>query len=339
MLVQMARKTEAASGAAARLLTVDATRAGQRLDNFLLGQLKGVPRTYIYRVVRRGEVRVNSGRSRPDYRLQEGDRVRIPPVRTAATRVLGDLAGGRAAERFGWLEKRVLHEDEALLILDKPAGIPVHGGSGTPVGVIEALRALRPQSPFLELAHRLDRDTSGVLILAKSRDALGKLHGQLRTGGMDKRYLALVQGRLRARHRRVSAALERRHGPGERSVRVAGEEGREAESVFHTLRLLPGTTLMEIQLLTGRTHQARVHAAHLGHPLAGDDKYGEREFNRRMRVSGLKRMFLHAASVSFLHPTHGRKVRAEAPLADDLESLLTRLSAPAAALRQSGGHS
>jgi 23S rRNA pseudouridine955/2504/2580 synthase len=324
----MGPKPEAGAGPAARLLTIDSGHAGQRLDNFLLGQLKGVPRTYIYRVVRRGEVRVNSGRSRPDYRLCEGDRVRIPPVRMGATRIPAELADNRVGERYGWLEARVLHEDEALLVIDKPAGIPVHGGSGAPVGVIEALRALRPQAPFLELAHRLDRDTSGCLMLAKSRAALGALHRDLRRGAADKRYLALVEGRLRAEHRRVSAALDRPGGRGSRAVRVDEEGGREAESVFHTVRHFPGATLVEIQLLTGRTHQARVHAAHLGHPIAGDEKYGEREFNRRLRAQGLKRLFLHAARLMLPHPVHGRPLRLESPLPPDLEAVLERLAGP-----------
>lgn len=297
---------------------VDESRAGQRLDNYLIRTLKGVPKSRIYRLLRKGEVRVNRGRVGPDYRLQAGDLVRLPPVRLAAA---PKTAEGRD---FSWLEERVLHEDEHLLAVDKPAGLAAHGGSGVSVGLIEALRAQRPYASMLELVHRLDRDTSGCLLVAKSRPALVGLHRMLRAGEVHKRYLALVQGRWRGGARRIGAALER----GAR-VRVA-EEGKEAESVFHPRRACGDATLVEIELLTGRTHQARVHAAHAGHPIAGDAKYGDFAFNRALRDLGLRRLFLHAWRLEFKHPVTGGKMRLEAPLPADLASLLERLRHDAA---------
>lgn len=311
-----------ASGApsAVRHVEIDDTRAGQRLDNFLLATLRGVPKSRIYRLVRKGEVRVNRGRTQPDYRLQVGDLVRIPPVRQAPAPETAP------AERFGWLEDRVLFEDQYLLALDKPAGLAVHAGSGIAFGLIEALRALRPHTPMLELVHRLDRDTSGCLLIAKSRQALTGLHTALRGGHVAKQYLALVQGLLRD-SRTVTAALEKRERGGERMVE-AGDEGREATTRIHPRTRYPdaGATLVEIDLLTGRTHQARVHAAHIGHPIAGDDKYGDREFNRELRRAGLKRLFLHAWRIKFRHPVTSRNLSLEAELPADLSSVLERLA-------------
>lgn len=303
-----------------RHVEIDATRSGQRLDNFLLATLKGVPKSRIYRLVRKGEVRVNKGRSKPDYRLQAGDIVRLPPVRMAPA------AEQVPPERFAWLADRILYEDEHLLVVDKPAGLAVHAGSGVAFGLIEGLRALRPDAPMLELAHRLDRDTSGCLLVAKSRPALLALHQALKTGGIAKRYLALVRGLWRGRQRTVSAALERHERGGERMVE-AGTEGKMATSVFHprTRYSDVGATLVEIELLTGRTHQARVHAAHVGHPVAGDDKYGDREFNRELRSSGLKRLFLHAWRLNLKHPITNSKIEFEAPLAPELAAILERL--------------
>lgn len=302
-----------------RFLEIDETRAGQRLDNFLLGQLKGVPRSHVYRLLRRGEVRVNGRRAKPDQRLEAGDRVRLPPVRTAPA------APRSAGAGFDWLNDRVLYEDNELLVLDKPAGFAVHGGSGVTVGLIEALRASRPGSPMIELAHRLDRDTSGCLLLAKDRRVLLALHRMFREGQIEKRYLALIRGRWRGGPREVSAALER--GPkrgGERRVEVR-LGGREAASRFIPRGHYGPATLVEILLHTGRTHQARVHAAYLGHPIAGDDKYGERDFNREMRSLGLHRLFLHAASLRFAHPSGQARIAVEAPLPPELAHLLKRL--------------
>jgi len=306
-------------------VTVDAGHAGQRLDNFLLTALKGVPRTHVYRLLRKGEVRVNKGRAKPDYRLKEGDVVRLPPVRRAESN--GDHLATQAAKsgKLDWLLERVLYEDEHLLVLDKPAGLAVHGGSGVTVGLIEALRALRPQSPFLELAHRLDRDTSGCLLIAKSRTALVQLHDLLREGGVDKRYLALVTGPWQGGTRHVDAALETsRPQSGERRVEV-GDDGKESASDITPREKFSEAAFVEVRLLTGRMHQARVHAAHIGHPIAGDDKYGMREFNQRMKQHGLTRLFLHAARLEFRHPVNGRKMRIEAPLPVELERVLVNL--------------
>lgn len=302
-----------------RFLQIDESRAGQRLDNFLLGHLKGVPRSHVYRLLRRGEVRVNGGRAKPEYRLEAGDRIRVPPVRTAAAPSPVSAAG------FEWLNDRILYEDDELLVLDKPAGLAVHGGSNVPVGLIEAVRLLRPHHTLIELAHRLDRDTSGCLILAKDRSVLLALHRMFRAGGVEKRYLALVRGRWRGGPREVRAALER--GPergGERRVEVRAE-GKEAASRFSPRGHFGPATLVEIRLYTGRTHQARVHAAHIGHPIAGDDKYGDRDFNREMRQLGLRRLFLHAASLRFAHPSGRGRIAVEAALPPELSRLLNGL--------------
>jgi 23S rRNA pseudouridine955/2504/2580 synthase len=308
-------------------VTVDAGHAGQRLDNFLLTTLKGVPRTHVYRLLRKGEVRVNKGRAKPDYRLAEGDVVRLPPVRRGESGGRQLAAQAAASGRLDWLLERVLFEDESLLVLDKPAGLAVHGGSGVSVGLIEALRELRPHTPFLELAHRLDRDTSGCLLIAKSRAALVQLHDLLREGGLDKRYLALVAGPWHGGIRHVDAALEKnRPQSGERRMEV-GEDGKESASDFTPREKFAESALVEVRLLTGRMHQARVHAAHIGHPIAGDDKYGERDFNQRMKRLGLTRLFLHAARLEFRHPQSGRKMSIKAPLPVELERVLEKLRA------------
>jgi 23S rRNA pseudouridine955/2504/2580 synthase len=308
-------------------VTVDAGHAGQRLDNFLLTTLKGVPRTHVYRLLRKGEVRVNKGRAKPDYRLAVGDVVRLPPVRRGESGGRQLAAQAAASGRLDWLLERVLFEDESLLVLDKPAGLAVHGGSGVSVGLIEALRELRPHTPFLELAHRLDRDTSGCLLIAKSRAALVQLHDLLREGGLDKRYLALVAGPWHGGIRHVDAALEKnRPQSGERRMEV-GEDGKESASDFTPREKFAESALVEVRLLTGRMHQARVHAAHIGHPIAGDDKYGERDFNQRMKRLGLTRLFLHAARLEFRHPQSGRKMSIKAPLPVELERVLEKLRA------------
>lgn len=315
------KTTDAAERHGVRYVDVDASREGQRLDNFLLGQLKGIPKSHIYRVLRRGEVRVNSGRAAPDYRLRAGDRVRIPPLRRR-------IPAPPRAEGFEWLHARVLHEDDDLLVLDKPAGLPVHGGSGIAVGLIEALRNLRPELTGLELVHRLDRGTSGCLLIAKRRPALLALHAALRAGKVEKRYLALVKGRWRGGTRRISAPLarERKRG-GERLVDVDAA-GRAAESGFTPKGYYGPATLMQISLYTGRMHQARVHAAYAGHPIAGDEKYGDRDCNREFRGLGLRRLFLHAAQVRFVHPASGARIEVSAPLPAELRNLLERLREP-----------
>ncbi len=310
------------TASAVRYLEIDDTRAGQRLDNFLLATLKGVPKSHVYRLLRKGEVRVNKGRAKPEYRLQTGDVVRLPPVRTSAK-----PAGERPAAAPRWLDESILYEDDHLLVLNKPAGLAVHAGSGVQSGIIEALRAARPDAPMLELAHRLDRGTSGCLLVAKSRAALTALHRMLREGEIRKHYLALVKGRWQGGPRQITEALARTAS----RVRTPPEddegEGKAAASWFRPVKGYGPGTLMEIELLTGRTHQARVHAAHVGHPIAGDDKYGDWEFNRALRPAGLKRIFLHAARLELRHPVTGSKLEFKAPLPPDLNTVLDRLSA------------
>lgn len=299
--------------------TVDEAAAGQRIDNFLMKTLKGVPKSHVHRIVRSGEVRVNSGRVENSYKLAPGDRVRIPPVRTAAPAVAVPPA---ATAR---LAGHVLFEDDALLVLDKPAGLAVHGGSGISRGVIEQLRFERPQAKFLELVHRLDRETSGVLLLAKKRAALVQLHADIRGNRIDKRYLVLVQGDWQAARQRVRLPLHKYVLPsGERRVAVQ-PGGQDSDTVFHLRRRYGTFSLLEAQLITGRTHQLRVQLAHLGFPIAGDDKYGDFAANRQLQKQGLKRMFLHAAETALRHPVSGESVRFAAPLPAELEKFLQRL--------------
>jgi 23S rRNA pseudouridine955/2504/2580 synthase len=307
--------------AAVEMLSVDPEFAGQRIDNFLMARVKGVPRSHLYRVLRRGEVRVNKGRVKPSYRLQAGDLVRIPPVRQAEA-----LAPGRPpAGTLRSLADAVLYEDERLLVLDKPAGLAVHGGSGLSFGLIEILRLERPDTQ-LELVHRLDRDTSGCLILSKRRSTLRDLHETLRDNAMDKRYLALLAGTLPRAEILVDAPLFKNTlRSGERVVRVDAAEGKPARTVFRRLRQFGGATLVEVRLLTGRTHQIRVHAAHLGAPVAGDEKYGSDEANRRLRALGLKRLFLHAAALTFRAHYMAVPLRIEAPLPAALEAVIRAL--------------
>jgi 23S rRNA pseudouridine955/2504/2580 synthase len=307
-------------------LAVGDEAAGQRVDNFLFRILKGVPKSHVYRILRSGEVRVNRRRVGPDARLVAGDRLRIPPIRAAAPE-RRPVHLPRAAATL----PPILFEDEALIALDKPAGLAVHGGSGISFGVIEQLRQARPDARFLELVHRLDRDTSGVLLIAKKRSALVDLHAQLREGRVDKRYLVLVRGKWRDAVRAVDLALERYvTGEGERRVRV-DREGRVSRTVFRRVKTWPSAdppvALLEAELETGRTHQIRVHATHLGFPLAGDAKYGDFAWNRELARQGLKRMFLHAHRMRFVHPLDQREVTIEAPLAADLASFLAQLDA------------
>lgn len=301
-----------------RELVVKEDYAGQRVDNFLRHELKGVPKSRIYRILRRGEVRVNRGRIKPDYRLQAGDVIRIPPLRQASP-AEHDARLGRAQGRR--LEGRTLYEDRDLWVLDKPAAMAVHGGSGQSLGVIEAARLLRPELPFLELVHRLDRDTSGCLVLAKRRSALKWLHDALRDGGMDKTYLALAAGRFASPRRVVDAALRKNQlRSGERVVRVDAT-GKASRSVFRVLCAGDEASLVQVELVTGRTHQIRVHAAHLGHPLAGDDKYGDPGFNRSARDHGLRRLFLHAWRLRIPRP-QGEALEVRAPLPGELRAVL-----------------
>jgi 23S rRNA pseudouridine955/2504/2580 synthase len=292
---------------------------GQRVDNFLHRILKGVPKSHVYRILRSGEVRVNSRRAEPTLRLQPGDRVRVPPIRTATPSHTGPVPTGGAA-------LPILYEDDALIAIDKPAGVAVHGGSGISHGVIERLRALRPAAPFLELVHRLDRETSGVLMLAKKRRALTQLHEQIRDGHTDKRYLALVPGAWRKGAVTLDFPLAKHVlDGGDRRVTVSAD-GQEAATRVRIERTLPDYTLLEARLLTGRTHQIRVHLAHAGFPICGDDKYGDFELNRRLAREGLKRMFLHAARFRCAHPITGEPLDIAAPLPADLERFVLAAS-------------
>ena len=298
---------------------VDDSVAGQRIDNYLMRVCKGVPKSHVYRILRSGEVRVNGGRVGPTYRLALGDEVRIPPVRVAESSTPAAVPAGKALP--------VVYEDEALLVVDKPSGKAVHGGSGVSFGVIEQLRSQRPDARMLELAHRIDRETSGLLIIAKKRSALTALHDMMREGRVEKRYLTLVPGRWANPLQHVKEPLFKYLTPeGERRVRVSGE-GKQAHSVVRLVKRWQRFSLLEVELKTGRTHQIRVHLAHLGFPLCGDDKYGDFPFNKALEQEGLKRMFLHAAHLSFAHPLTGESIVLQSPLPDELQGFIDHLDA------------
>ncbi|HET7096832.1 MAG TPA: RluA family pseudouridine synthase [Casimicrobiaceae bacterium] len=303
---------------------------GQRVDNYLARILKGVPKSHVYRILRSGEVRVNRRRVAPDTRLNVGDQLRIPPIRASSP-----VRKGASRPRLPLALPPILFEDDALIALDKPAGLAVHGGSGIAFGVIERLRQARPDAAFLELVHRLDRDTSGVLLVAKKRAALVGLHAQLRDGAIDKRYFVLVRGKWRDALRTVELALTTFvTAEGERRVRV-DSGGRLARTLFRRLDVWPDAappvSLLDAELDTGRTHQIRVHLTHLGFPLAGDDKYGDFAWNKELARQGLKRMFLHAHRIAFAHPLTDAGVVIEAPLPDELSAFIARLGAARAA--------
>ncbi len=304
-----------------QMLEVSPELAGQRIDNFLRTQLKGVPKTLIYRILRKGEVRVNKGRIKPEYKLQAGDVVRVPPLRLPERDEPVPLAQG-LLER---LEAAIVFEDKALIVLNKPAGIAVHGGSGLSFGVIEALRQLRPDAKELELVHRLDRDTSGLLMIAKKRSMLRHLHLQLRGDGVDKRYMALVRGRWDTSKKQVNAPLLKNTlRSGERMVEVT-DEGKDALTLFRVLRRFGDfATLVEAKPVTGRTHQIRVHARHAGHSIAGDSKYGDEEFSAVIRDLGGKRLFLHAYALKVPLPDGG-ELSLEAPVDEIWTRTLERL--------------
>lgn len=300
--------------------SVDSNYAGQRIDNFLFTRLKGVPKTRIYRALRKGEVRVNKKRVKPDYRLQAEDLIRLPPLRQAEKVVISP-----SEHNLALVEQSIIYEDKGLLIVNKPAGMAVHGGSGVHYGVIEAVRKLKPHSEAYELVHRLDRDTSGCLLIAKKRSVLKELHLLLAERQMEKIYLTLVKGRWQGDKRKVELKLlKSEQQSGERIVRVH-EQGKIAVSEFRPLRRFSNTTLMEVKILTGRTHQIRVHAASIGHPVVGDDKYGDWEFNKEMRKWGSKRLFLHAASVRFQLEVTEQKIAICACMDSDLLEVLKKL--------------
>ncbi|HDL4216433.1 TPA: 23S rRNA pseudouridine(955/2504/2580) synthase RluC [Mannheimia haemolytica] len=311
--------TEKVISAGVQFFTISEDEAGQRLDNFLLAKLKGVPKSLIYRIVRKGEVRVNKGRNKPEYKLQPDDLVRVPekneaPISTKLNKV---------AE----LESQILYEDESMLVINKPSGIAVHGGSGLSFGVIEALRALRPQARFLELVHRIDRDTSGILLVAKKRSALRSLHEQLREKVVQKDYLALVRGQWQAHTKVIKAPLLKNElASGERIVRVS-EEGKPSETRFSIEERYANATLVKASPITGRTHQIRVHTQYAGHPIALDDKYGDAEFDSKMKEVGLQRLFLHAHAIRFEHPKTGEEMVITAPLDKTLKGVLAKLRA------------
>jgi len=302
-------------------LEVGEESEAQRVDNFLLRALKGVPKSHVYRVLRSGEVRVNSGRVKPEYRLQVGDKVRIPPVRVAASRSNPPLKP---------IKFPIVYEDPSLLVIDKPSGTAVHGGSGVSYGVIESLRAERPQAKMLELAHRLDRDTSGLLMVAKKRSALVELHRMLREGEVVKIYVAVVKGVPAKKEFDIRESLHKYvNAKGERRVAVKAG-GMEAATRVKVLSSANGLSVLELRLLTGRTHQIRVHLAHAGHPVLGDDKYGDFELNRALARQGVKRLFLHARRLVCAHPASKEKLTFEAPVPADMRAFMEKnLALPA----------
>jgi 23S rRNA pseudouridine955/2504/2580 synthase len=307
----------------AQFVTITEEEAGQRIDNYLLRVCKGVPKSHIYRILRSGEVRVNKGRIDQLYRLNQGDVVRIPPVRVAE----------RQEANVPAAEFAIIFEDAHLLVIDKPAGVAVHGGSGVSFGVIEQLRASRPDAKFLELVHRLDRETSGLLLLAKKRSALTSLHEQMRDGLTDKRYLTLAVGDWTNKRQHVKLPLHKYTlADGERRVRVQAD-GQPSHTVFTLLKKFAGFALLEAELKTGRTHQIRVHLASSGFPIAGDDKYGDFALNKALQKAtdtrgALKRMFLHAHQITFTHPETGKVMTLNAPLAAECEKFLVSLGKP-----------
>jgi 23S rRNA pseudouridine955/2504/2580 synthase len=303
-----------------RFLTIDENASGQRLDNYLVRELKGVPRARLYRALRKGEVRVNKGRARAAYRLVVGDMVRIPPLHLPVPTGPANVP----RQQLDQLQTRIVYEDDDLVVIDKPSGLAVHGGSGLSFGLIECLRQIRPHAPFLELVHRLDRDTSGLIMIAKRAVVLRELHRQLREKHIDKRYLALVAGKWPKAVRIVDAPLEKNIlQSGERMVRVS-REGKKAITEFEVVEYLNGATLLEVRPITGRTHQIRVHAYHAGFPLLGDDKYYSERSVEFARQIGLKRLFLHAACLN-LSLFHADKFSFRAPLDSILESTLSKL--------------
>ncbi len=301
-----------------RVVEVTGDQDGQRVDNFLMSRLKGVPKSRIYRLLRKGEVRVNKKRVKPEKRLEIGDLVRIPPVRVSESKPVA--SPGLKLRTL--LTDSILYEDDEVLMVNKPSGLAVHGGSGISLGLIESLRAMRPHEGFLELVHRLDRDTSGCIVLARKRSALRWLQDEMRANRVEKVYWALLKGHWPKGRMRIDAPLRKNElQSGERIVRV-DVNGKPSVTHFRIRQQFELATLMEVRLETGRTHQIRVHSCFAGHPLAGDTKYGDEEFNRRMKAAGLKRLFLHASSLCFRLPSSGEALRVEAPLPEELKRLL-----------------
>ena len=310
-----------------KLVTIDPDLAGQRLDNFLMAQLKGVPKSRIYNLIRKGEVRVNKGRTKPDYKLCAGDLVRIPPVRVAER---SEEAPAKLSHQLAnLLNRSVLFEDDGMLVVNKPPGVAVHGGSGVSLGLIEALRQLRPEARYLELVHRLDRDTSGCIMIAKKRSYLRHLQAALRekaSGEVIKIYQALVVGAWSKRCHQVNAPLLKMGVANDERVVKVHPDGKPSLTLFKILRQFEGFTLVEARPVTGRTHQIRVHAQSQGHALVGDEKYGDDELNASLRQQGFKRLFLHAGALEFYLPGAEQRTRVDAPLPEDLALPLAHLT-------------
>ncbi|MDD6177362.1 MAG: 23S rRNA pseudouridine(955/2504/2580) synthase RluC [Ruminobacter sp.] len=305
------------------LKTIDPNEEGARIDNYLIRILKGVPKSMIYRILRKGEVRVNKKRVKPEYKLNAGDIVRIPPVRTTKAPVILPSAN---LDKVSALKDAIIFENEGLMVVNKPAFMPVHGGSGVNYGLIEALRSIRPNDHYLELAHRLDRDTSGCIIIAKKRSTLRALHEQFREKDMQKQYLALVKGNFNKRLKQVNAPLRKNIlSSGERFVRVDEGEGKPSLTLFNIREAFNGVTLVEAYPKTGRTHQIRVHLAYKGYPILGDDKYGDCDFDAKFTSLGLTRMFLHAENITFFDPITKKELHIHAPLPKELEELLNNV--------------
>lgn len=306
-------------------VVVDEDQAGQRLDNFLMARLKGVPKSKVYNIIRKGEVRVNKGRAKPDYKICAGDEIRVPPIRVAERELVAKASNAMTK----LLESSVLFENEGLLVINKPPGLAVHGGSGVSLGLIETLRQMRPDARYLELIHRLDRDTSGCIMIAKKRSMLRHLQAAFRekaASGITKVYQALVIGAWPKTCRRVDAPLLKTEvADDERVVRVH-PDGKPSLTEFKLLESFNGCSLIEARPITGRTHQIRVHAQHMGHSLVGDEKYGDDDFNKAMRAHGVKRLFLHAAELGFYLPDAQEKTVVRAPLASDLAAVIQKLS-------------
>lgn len=302
--------------------TVTNDASGQRLDNFLVSRLKGLPKSRLYRIIRKGELRINKKRVKPDYRLQEGDIIRIPPLRLPAP-IEKKILNAKLAEL---LEKSIIFEDKYFIVLNKPSGMAVHGGSGIHLGIIEAIRLLRPQLKFLELVHRLDRDTSGCLLIAKKSSILKELHELLRSGQIKKTYIALVAGHWPKSLHKIDAPLYKNQlQSGERIVLVQ-KEGKISLTEFSVQQYYTESTLIAAMPITGRTHQIRVHTQFAQHPIIGDEKYGEKEMNKKMRQLGCKRLFLHASQLEFTLGSTGKTIKLAAKLPEDLNQILTNLT-------------
>lgn len=309
-------------------LIVSEDHASQRIDNFLIRELKKVPRELIYKLLRKKAIRVNEKRIKPEYRVQPNDVISLPPTLVIPTPKVESITGlhGPSKQAMQTLEKNILHEDGNIIILNKPAGFASHGGSGISFGVIETMRHARPKLKNLELVHRLDRDTSGCLILAKKRSILKELHELLRQGKVKKIYTVLVKGKWRGKAQKVSAALRKNQlKSGERMVMIDAN-GKVAHTTFRPKKIFPQASVMEVDLGTGRTHQIRVHAAYIDHPIAGDTKYGDKAFNAFMEKKGLKRLFLHASSLQFHLPSTKQNISVNAPLPEELNRTLATLS-------------